>query len=142
QDVVRIGSIRLGLRVLPLATGDLRIGRVTVSDATVHLAALPLSGERRGLPFFDEDGLVDPDAALAFLFDGARRLIGELRTRDVSSIALRDIDILPPGGDAAHAVRIVTGVLRRADDGLLALSVELESGGRKATMEGTAEIDA
>ncbi|TWG53636.1 uncharacterized protein DUF3971 [Aminobacter sp. J15] len=140
-ELMRIGSLNMGLRVLPLARGDVRVSSVSVADARVDVSALPGAESSRALPIFDDDGLIDPDAAIQLVFKSARQMLEMLDTREVDRIALSEVEIITAETSPLGPVHVREAKIARSGPGQLALTAELELGGRTATIEGTAAID-
>src|SRR5690606_1330282 len=112
-----------------------------IADARVDLAAMPQTDGQLQLPFIDEAGLVDPDAAIAFLFAGTKQLMATLNAREVDRIAFENVEIVSGTGDAAHLL-VRSAAVSRKQGRQLSLAASVELGGRSATIEGTAELDA
>jgi hypothetical protein len=140
-DVLDVGSLRFGIRILPLARGEVRLGSVRLDDARIELASLPERGDAPPLPFFDEAGLFDADAAMVAVFEGIKRGIGAFGGREIDRVELGNVELVLPG-EAARVVRIENATVRYEGEEALSLSARIAVDGRVATLEGEASLDA
>lgn len=135
-EIARMGSARFGLRLAPLLRGETRIGQVALAGIRLDLSAMPDSGPGAGLPFLDEDGLVDTDAVSTAILDGTGGLTALLSARDIDRIELEDAEIVFVRGVEEGAVRIASAVLERESARAWTLSGQGRVGDRSATIDG------
>src|SRR5690606_13501530 len=141
DEVVQLGSVRFGLRLIPLLRGEVALASVRLGDARIELAGLP-SGSGGAAAVFDEAGRVDPDAVASATFDALKRLFATFGRRDINRIELQNVEIVLPPATGAGPIRIVEGSLRRREGSLIALAVDLIAGDRQATLSGEAQLDS
>lgn len=143
HEIVRLGYVSFGIRLLPLARGELALGNVTLGDARIELAELPAgSGSGGRAALLDENGLLDPDAVAAAAFDGVKRLFATFGRRDIDRIELEDVEIALPRAAGGAVLHIVEAHLTRRDAGTIELAAELALADRVATLSGEARLDA
>lgn len=138
EEIVHVGYVRFGLRFAPLMRGEIRLGGVRLGDARVELDALPGGGDGVVPPFLDEEGIVDPDAAVAAVFDAVRYLVAMLDGRNIDRVTLDNVEIVLPGADETNIVRVASAVVERRPGQKLSLKGNVEFAGRSATLEGEA----
>jgi hypothetical protein len=74
-NLVEAGSLRFGLRFLPLLTGQVRLGSAGIEDARISLSALP-PGEGPNATLASltgPDGLIDPGLVMKAAFSAVHR---------------------------------------------------------------------
>jgi hypothetical protein len=142
REAMAVGYMRFGLRIFPLVRGETKLGNVEIGDARIELAAMPRTDGGIGLAIFDEGGLVNPDAVIAALFEGAQRIIGSAGRSDVDHISLKNVEIALRAGADANPLHIRQAVFRGSPSGELSVTATIEVGGRIATIDGEAARDA
>ncbi|MGE3307466.1 MAG: AsmA-like C-terminal domain-containing protein [Rhizobiaceae bacterium] len=135
QELVQAGSLRLGLRVLPLFSGRIELGSIGLVDARIVARAGAGGGDwLAGLK--DADGLVDPDRVSAGLFAATHALLDRLER--TTSIGFSNVEIVLPDGGAARSVKIADASLGTVAPGELQLSGALAVDGRDVTLSAKA----
>src|SRR5690606_29213169 len=79
QPQIEAGSLRFGLRLLPLLGGRLELGTAKISDARIHVSAFVLEKRDWTLRLRNEDGLIDPDLVGNALFEALHGALDLLR---------------------------------------------------------------
>lgn len=141
EDAMHIGKVRFGLRYAPLMRGELKIGRIRIQDSRIVLASLTGTSADGHLPFFNEAGVFDQDAAIGFLFGGANEFSSLLNDRDVSRIRLQNIDLVVSPDPQFGVIKIVDARLQRVSGNAFKLDASIEAAGRLAAMTGTVTRD-
>ncbi|MGO4833102.1 hypothetical protein AB4144_12530, partial [Rhizobiaceae sp. 2RAB30] len=141
-DIIEAGSVRFGIRVLPLLSGKIRLGSATIADATIAAAAMPAGdGLEWMAPLVNKDGLLDPDRILDTLFAGAHRALDAFGSGSAKSVELDRVTIAFPDGGSLRRLEVIRASLHQSLTGGLVLSAELAADGRRITIEGTASRD-
>lgn len=141
-DVVTAKSIRFGLRVLPLVTGQIKLGSARVEDARIFLGALPARQDIVWTASLTgEDGLVDPDLAANAVFAAVHRLFDVFNVGSTRSAQLENVEIVLAEGSATRSIMINHATLGQSLTGRLSFSAETIVDGREIVIEGTAARD-
>lgn len=141
-DVVTAKSIRFGLRVLPLVTGQIKLGSARVEDARIFLGALPARGDIVWTASLTgEDGLVDPDRVANAVFAAIHRLFDVFNVGSTRSAQLENVEIVLAEGSALRSVMINHATLGQSLTGRLSFSAETTVDGREIAIDGTAVRD-
>lgn len=141
EAVIDAGSITLGIKLLPLLTGDVVLGNARIADATFDLGVLPSEGARawdEGLT--NPDGLVDPGRAIDALFLGTSQAFALLDGCETTRFELENVRFLRGGGD--DPVTIENASFAKSGDDALAISAEVLLGERVVRVDGTARRSA
>jgi len=125
--LIKAGSLRFGLRFLPLLSGRLELGSVELQDA--RIATQQSSSERDFLAGMrNADGLVDPDRVSAAIFSAMHVLLDRL-SRGTSTVDLSGVEIALPH-DPDRPIRIEEASLSSVA-GELTLTGSVTVGGRR-----------
>ena len=127
-------AIRLGIRPLPLLTGDIRVGSVRIDNAHTgrELAAGGDGDMLAGIR--DANGLTDPDRLTAAIFDAASAVFARLDEAGTKRIALRSTKLYLAGSD--HDISEL--VMTRPNPGEMAIDLESSSNGTAYTLKASA----
>ncbi len=135
--IAELESIDFGIQLLPLLQGDLRLGSANISGATINTAAIPsLGGSDWTQTFRDERGLVDPDLVAAAVFQPLHALFDAFDGGLLGELAISDITVALPEGNQARTILIEEGMLTRASDDGVAISILADVDGRPVTLTG------
>ncbi|BCH24765.1 YhdP family protein [Mesorhizobium sp. L-8-3] len=141
-DIIEAGSVRFGIRVLPLLSGELKLGNARIADATIAAAAMPAGdGVDWMAPLANKDGLLDPDRLVDVVFAGVHRALDVFGAGSTRSIELDNITVAFPDTGSLRRLEIARASLHQSLTGGLVLSAELAVDGREIAMEGTASRD-
>jgi hypothetical protein len=141
-DVVTAKSIRFGLRVLPLATGQIKLGSARIEDARIFVGALPARQDVMWTASLaNKDGLIDPDLVANAVFGTVHRLFDAFNVGSTRSIDLENVEIVLAEGSAMRSIMINHASLGQSLTGRLAFSAETDVDGREIVVEGTAGRD-
>ncbi len=93
EKTIEIGKVRLGLNLFALITGELKIGRLQIADASVDASQAGFAGDGGVSVFLNSDGLYDPDKITGAVFEAAQRISDQLKSAGTRSITVRDVGI-------------------------------------------------
>lgn len=135
-EVATAGTVRFGVRLLPLLVGEVRLASASLSDARIFPAVLS-SGAKSdwtsGLR--NANGLLDPDLVAKALFETTHLALDRISARALQSIELGNVDIVLPAGDDVTSIRVASAKLTETARGSLALSAQFMAFGRGASVE-------
>ncbi|TKT79214.1 DUF3971 domain-containing protein [Aquamicrobium sp. LC103] len=141
--MMSVGSLRFGLRALPLLRGEVKLGSAHLGNARIMMEALPRAdGQGVGLHFLNEDGLLDPDVAAALVFDSLHQAFDALQASGTDEIDLENVEIVFGSGENERRLLVESSRLSAPADGQLAISALLRWGERVVKLEGTASRNA
>lgn len=141
-DIIEAGSVRFGIRVLPLLSGKIKLGNARIADATIATASMPAGdGTEWMAPLANKEGLIDPDRLLDVAFAGVHRALDVFAAGSTRSIELDQITIVFPDGGSLRRLEVTRASLHQSLTGGLVLSAELAVDGREIAIEGTARRD-
>jgi len=139
QTMLEAGTVRFGIRLLPLLTGQVQLGGARVRDATVDVAALPTtSGVDWTERLRDERGLIDPDLVPDALFEQAGALMALVDKGSSRGLQLDKVALLVPQGGVTHRVELLTGAIASNVDDRMALAATIAVDGREVKLAGEA----
>ena len=142
MDVVTAKSIRFGIRVLPLLTGNIKLGSARVEDARIFAGALPRREDVVWTASLtNKDGLVDPDLVSNAVFGAVHRLFDVFSVGSTRSAQLDNVEIVLPDGGAMHSVMITHAVLGQSLTGQLSFTAQTRVDGREISIDGAAGRD-
>lgn len=141
-NLVSAGSVRFGLRILPLLGGKVRLGSATIADARLVTSALP-AGEGRWIAnLSNADGLIDPDRVVRAVFTAVHRALGAFAAGSTERIELDNVEVvLPRDGEGGGSVVIGHASLARPGAGKMTFSATVDVRGRQISLKGAARRD-
>lgn len=142
EEALRIGEMRLGLGFLPLLAGELKIRRIKVQDSRMVVSSLAGGAPGAGLPFFNEAGIFDQDAAVKLLFAGANEFSSLLNDRDVGRIRLQNINLVVSNDPDTGTVKVLDALLQRRTATSFTVAADIQAAGRTASVQGQVARDA
>lgn len=143
EEAVRVGTVRFGLSFLPLARGQVQVGRVAVEDARVVVSSLPRQGDGINFnPLLNDDGQIEPDALIAAVFDGAEQFITLLHERAVDRVDISDVEVVLPSLGGVETLHLTNARLTRRSTQSANLDAEFSFDGREGQVRGEFERDA
>lgn len=143
DTIVEAGTIRFGVRFLPLLSGKVKLGNATVSDARIMVGAV--SGTRETdwtVALRNERGLLDPDKIVEAVFRGAGWALDTVVSSSAGELSLQNIDVVLPEEGRFRVLRIENAVLVRSGRSGLSLTANLNLDGRPVTVDGDIIRDA
>ncbi|MBN9074008.1 MAG: hypothetical protein J0H34_20900 [Rhizobiales bacterium] len=136
---VEAGTLRFGIRILPLLRGDVRLGSAKITDARIVVPALTGRGSGDWTASLrNEDGLVDPDLAGEALFDTLRQALDTLRRAGTGRIDLENTELVLAETGRIRSLIVSRASLSDNGDGSLSLAARGALDGRDINLEGTA----
>lgn len=140
--LVEAGSVRFGLRFLPLFGGNIRLGSVTISDARFTAAALPVTDQGDWTGILKNDrGLIDPDKVARAIFAEVQRGFDSLEAGTTNQIVLENVEFVLPEGQQVRVLRIDYAQLKAVGRGELIFSANLDLDGRKVKLAASSARD-
>ena len=140
--ILEAGSVRFGVRMVPLVSGNIRLGSASISDARILAGSMGSGGDSDWTAgFVNADGLADPDRITAGIFAAIHRALDVLATGSTRAIDLSNVQVVLPEGGALRSLNIVQASITQPAAGELHLSIEADIDGRMLSLEGTARRD-
>jgi hypothetical protein len=140
-DMAQAGSIRFGVRLLPLLSGDVVVSSASLSDARIFTAALGTGQTDWTKTFKNERGLIEPDLVAKAIFAAAHQALDAVGSKALRNVALENVELVVPSGESVTTVRVIDAQLAdTAGDGL-ALSSTIDVGGRAIAVQASASRD-
>jgi len=140
--ILEAGSVRFGVRMLPLVSGNIMLGSARISDARIIAGSMGSSGDSDWTAgFVNADGLADPDRITVGIFSAIHRALDALATGSTRAIDLGNVEVVLPEGGAVRRLTIVQASITQPAAGELLLSIEADIDGRVVSLEGTARRD-
>lgn len=130
-----VGTLRFGLRVLPLLEGRVEIAQVSLAGATILSAGMSAWAAQ------EEAALVTPDRMHAAVFGAVKRAFAMTRASGLKRVRLADVAVhAAPGAEPLLLVEELD--LRRVGDTEIRLEGAAIHRGRQIAMRGRAVRDA
>lgn len=136
------GHLSLGIRFLPLLSGQVRLGSARLADAKIDMAGLQQGGGAGWTAtLLGERGLIEPDLVTRAVFAAVDRLFAALQTGTTRQLELENVEILLAAGSPVASLNVKAAVLTEATANRIEFSAELEADNRALTLAGTAVRD-
>lgn len=143
RAILEAGSLRFGLRTLPMLGGKLQLGSAGIEDAQLNVAALP---SRTGPTWLSglkgPDGLIEPELVVRAVFDALHRTFDGLDLGSTRSIGLTNVRVVFPAEAKLGVLTLKDGLVERLADGALRFQATADADGRLLALEGEAARDA
>ena len=141
--IAQAGSVRFGVRLLPLLSGQVTVSSASLSQARIFTAALGGDAQTDWTKAFrNERGLIEPDLVANTVFAGAHRALDAIGMRALRRIDLQDVEFLLPSAAGATGVRVVDAQLTETRGDSFALTSVMEVGTRPVSLELSAARDS
>jgi hypothetical protein len=142
-DILDAGTIRFGLRFIPLLSGNVQLGSAGIEDARISLDALP---RREGPSWMADiagpDGLVDPKLVMQAVFQSLHRAFDSFELGATRRLDLTNVEILFPPALRARSMTIETARIERQATGEIVFEAQAQVDGRAMKLAGSASRDA
>lgn len=139
SPMAEAGLMRFGIRLLPLLTGNVRLGNASISDARIVVDAMPAGGGSDwSAALRNQDGLVDPQKLLDETFRGIRRGFDAVQYDAMREIALGNVDFVLPSGGEVNIVRVIDASLAKTRTGELRVAANFDIDGRDVELSASA----
>jgi hypothetical protein len=143
QQVAQAGSVRFGVRILPLLFGDVKVSSARLSDARIFTAALRGADRTDWTkPFRNERGLVDPGRVATTVFSSAHRALDAVGKNAIRRVELDDVELVLPSKGSTTSIRLVEAEMSEAPGDGLGFSAKIEIASRSIAVELSAKRDA
>ena len=142
QPILEAGTLKFGLRTLPMLSGKLQLGSAGIEDARLVVAALPSRtgpGWLSGLK--GPDGLIEPELAVRAVFDALHRAFAGLDMGSTRSVELTNIRVVFPDESKLGVLTLENGLVERMDGGGLRFEATADADGRRFALEGESVRD-
>lgn len=141
RPLAEAGLVRFGVRLLPLLSGEVRLTSARIADARFHADALPSAGGDWLAALRNGDGLLDPDLAVAAVFQGVHRALDAVRLDSLREVRLQRVVFELPQGAAVARVGIDEATVSQSGRGRIALSASADVDGRAVALDASAARD-
>ncbi len=140
-SLLEAGSLRFGVRFLPLLSGRLQLGSAGIENARISLAAFPRGQDsgwaRKSL--VGPDGLVDPKLVMEATFAAVARAFDGLDAGSTRLIDLADVEIVLPADWPGGSLHIAKGRIAREASGKIAFEASASLASRTFGVTGSAD---
>ncbi|MCT7375353.1 DUF3971 domain-containing protein [Chelativorans salis] len=130
------GTLRFGLKALPLLDGRIEVAQVGLTDAAISPAGLPML-QNGGL----KAPVMKPDEVYAAVFDTVKRAFTTTESSGLNRISLTNVGLRTAQGQDVPDFQIETLQLRRVGEAEIVLEGSAVHRGRGITLSGKAERD-
>jgi hypothetical protein len=141
-DILDAGTLRFGVRFVPLLSGNVQLGSAGIEDARISVAALP---SREGASWLANvagpDGLADPALMMRAVFQSLHRAFDGFEVGATKRIDLTNVEILFPPELRVQSLMVETARIEREPDGVVVFEAVALVDGRKVTLTGSAARD-
>lgn len=143
SPMAEAGLMRFGIRLLPLLTGNVRLGNARIADARIVVDAMPEGGGSDwSAALRNQEGLIDPQKLLNEAFRGIHRGFNAVQFDAMREIALTNVDFVLPSGGEVKIVRVVHASLAKTRLGELRVSANFDVDGRDVELAASAAREA
>jgi len=140
-DIAQAGSLRFGVRLLPLLSGDVVVSSASLSDARIFTAALGTGQTDWTITFKNERGLIEPDLVAKALFAAAHQALDAVGSKALRRVALENVELVVPSRGSVTTVRVIDAQLAETSGDGLELSSTIDVGGRAIAVQASASRD-
>lgn len=143
SSLVEAGSLRFGLRFLPLLSGKIQLGSAGVEDAVIRLPSLPGSGGANVAlgAMTGPDGLIDPGLVMKAVFVAIHRAFDGFDAGSTRKVDFANVEVILPQGIPGGSLHLDAAKIEREASGAIAFEADATWGGRAFRLEGTADRD-
>lgn len=143
EQVANVGSVRFGVRILPLLFGEVKVSSARLSDARIFTAALRGADRTDWTkPFRNDRGLVDPGLVAKTVFSSTHKALDAVGANAIRRVVLNDVELVLPSKGKTTSVRLVEAEMREAPGDGLGFSAQIDIAARSIAVEMTAKRDA
>jgi hypothetical protein len=139
--MVTAGTVRFGVRFLPLLSGRISLSSARLADAHIMIRALPSGGGDWAASLRNADGLIDPDKVNEAVFGAVHQALDAVRLDSLRRIGLQNVDIALPEAGQVTWLKIASAAVAQTGTGTIELSARADIDGRTLTLDATAERD-
>jgi hypothetical protein len=142
-SLIEAGSLRFGLRFLPLLSGQVRLGSAGVADARIRLPALPGSaGTNAALDVVTgPDGLIDPGLMMKAVFVAIHRAFDGFDAGSTRTLDFSNVEVILPSNVPGKSLHLETAKIERGTSGSIVFEADATWGGRAFRLTGSADRD-
>ncbi len=127
EKLLEARSVRFGIRLLPLFSGEVRLSSAELSNARIVAAA---GGGSGWTAVRNAQGLIDPDLITDAVFGAVHSAFHVMGHGSTEDVRLENVEmVLPPGG-AFETLRLVEATLSASGPGEIILEARAEVDGR------------
>ena len=141
--ILDAGTIRFGLRFIPLLSGKVQLGSAGIEDARISLAALP---PREGVSWLANiagpDGLADPALVMQAVFQSLHRSFDSFELGSTRRLDLTNVEIVFPPELRAKSMMVQSARIEREVSGEIVFEALARVDGRPLKLTGSAARDA
>jgi len=143
QQIAQAGSVRFGVRLLPLLMGDVKISSARLSDARIFTGALRGADRTDWTkPFRNKNGLVDPSLVATTVFSSTQTALNAVGTNAIRRVELDDVELVLPSEGSNTTVRLVEAHLQETTGDGLVFASQIEIASRAINVDLSAKRDA
>jgi len=136
------GTMRFGIRLLPLLTGRVLLGSAKIADARFDVGSIPFAGRSDWTRVLrNERGLIDPDRLAPLVFTQVAAAMNMVAQGSARGLELENVKLVIPEGTHSRTVTIRSGMLAETGPGTLSIAADADMDGRSITLAGTALRD-
>jgi hypothetical protein len=138
RPVVSAGTVRFGVRLLPLLSGDVRLTSARLANATIDVGAMPSTGSDWAASLRNNEGLLDPDKVIAATFDAARKALDAVKMDSMREIRLDNVEFLLPQKGDVNSIKVANAVVSQTGVEQMQLTSNMDVDGRALTLDASA----
>ncbi|MEP9389331.1 AsmA-like C-terminal region-containing protein [Mesorhizobium sp. KR9-304] len=143
KAIAQAGAVRLGVRLLPLLTGEVRVSSARLSDARIMVDGMRTgAGSDWAAAIRNDIGLIEPDLVAKAVFASVHQALDAMGSKSLRRIGLDNVELVFPAGEGVASINVVRSVLAEATGDSVALSSEIEIAGRTVEVAASATRDA
>nr|WP_245295163.1 AsmA-like C-terminal region-containing protein [Pseudaminobacter manganicus] len=136
------GSVRFGVRLLPLLSGQVRLTSARISDARIVTAVMPSGDDKRYTSLRNTDGLLDPDKVIDAVFASVRDMLDAVRLDSLREIELDNVEFVLPEGEPISAVKVAHAIVSQAGPDKMVASATIALDDKALTLAASAASHA
>ncbi len=140
--MVEAGTVRFGVRLIPLLSGEVRLTSARLADARIVAAALPSRGGDWSVSLRNEDGLIDPDKVTEAVFGAVHQALDAVRLDSLRRIGFQNVDVVLSDAGAVRLLRIADARITETGPNKIELSAKADVDGRVLTLAASAERES
>jgi hypothetical protein len=143
KAIADAGSIRLGIRLLPLFSGEVRVSTARLSDAHIMVEGMRTGAKADWAAVFrNETGLIEPELVTKAVFASAHQALNAMGRKSLRRIALKNVEIVLPAGEGVASISVVKAELGETRGDSMAFSATLDIAGRVVETEASVRRDS
>ncbi len=136
SEIAKIGTVRMGLKALPLLLGKIEIARLEINDVLLSQSGDTSGMDRLLASLKRPDGLYNPGALPAFVHQLVDNLRGQFQARKLSELSVSNVSFAPTTNALVSLPLIKSLALAEPEEGTISVAGLVSQGSQNLAFSG------